>query len=827
MKFVTPVEKSENGNESQQYRDFAYEAHDPSHADLLHGSNDPTYRLRAQYSALPPPSGILPSNVPNVVQKVEFEMFVDKMSEGRYERYHSYTTIQSEIGSSSRSLEAVSGWKTLYPRLASFYHQSYQDSELVLLETNFNLLRELPPAGSQLGMNPFITINGGDVKYHKDRWWCSTHWYEGGILMRKRNDVELDEGLAHLNVTKIEGTNLQRVQITSNCRWWVRNVFGQIINEISTAREKGNVRAVQQAEEDGRRFLEQMSMMQEIWATPENDMGSPQRVAILLWKFRQTRNNEAATTTWRRLKAPIPKLELESRTQSPIPSLLPSSLTIDTSIQDSTMVRGAAGYMDPLHHTSFFVDDPESIITGQPPDQDSALSTPTPDVRSLPSSTATSFASSISEPFSLVSQDSAHYSQDSDIHLHDVHYPPHDSGYHSQIMAPITPDLEYLPQESCYPNLSHAYPHHDHRQHDIIYPQDQDYMFVEHPPALSRDTSSHGYGYAGYDDGIHEPDTDVTQTFARRLSYDSREEGQHQNAQFIAVDNIQQDFTGGEIHLDFTNETQNQHIYDQTHLASPPELQSRNDSFDSQYEEPYGYDHHAQQGGVDITADLHHDYEQPLITSNPYGHEEAPSHEISQPHEHSETYDQPNTQAQSPIVHDTEHQALLLQEPQQPNSWQPIDPSFTSQPLHHSSTDALTLHHPQPQLRLQHHIDSAQWKTHALWATLDLQANLDAAQPSPSEDFELIEETLKIETLPEHILEDVPGLDEEGLVEMRREEQEKEMEQGRILGEVSERLERELERERAVEKGLEGEEEGDAGVGGVAEGVAIGVGERG
>lgn len=334
---------------------------------------------------IPPSTPILGSNVAPSVNQFDFEMFVENKSK---ERYHTYTCIQSDIGSTSRALHDVANWRDSYPRLASDYLDNRSDGELILVESNLDLLRDYPPSGSKLGNHSSIQINRG-AKYSE--WQSRTFLYEHGVQVTgERNNIDWDDQPVPLDAVDIDSTNATKIVLRLSCSWWASNVFSKILNDARRAQSQGDAYAIQQAEEAGRQFLEGMSMMQEISAWPGRDTNSPQTIAILLWKFRQTRNQEAATTTWRKLTLPCVRDAMSISAQFSGPTTLQSSLSIDTSLQDMLAVQQAPIYTDLSRHNSLFVDDPESIITGQPSDIDSTLSTPTPDMRSLPSSTATS-----------------------------------------------------------------------------------------------------------------------------------------------------------------------------------------------------------------------------------------------------------------------------------------------------------------------------------------------------------------------------------------------------------------------------------------------------
>lgn len=752
MRFVTKVDE----NQPEYRPSYLGSVHDME-AGAKYG-----YRHDSYSRALPPPTGILGSNVPSVHQ-VGFEMFVDNES---CERYHTYSRIQSEIGSSHRSLDEVAGWQELYPRLASYFRQGHVDSELILLETSFNLLREYPPRGSILSVKPFLLITGG-TEY--SNWCSSTHMYERGIQVTdRRRGVQLDNGLLELEATNVGLTKVTKVTPRINCSWWASNVFGQILEGVREARNQGDGYAIRQAEERGRLFLEEVSMMQEIWATPGIDGNSPRRITILLWKFRQTRDNEAATTTWRRLTPSGPRDETYSSAHSPEPLVLEPLIAIDKSLQDTTMAEQTSLCADQSRKNSLFVDNPESIITGQPSDIDSTLSTPTPDLRSLPSSTASSFASSTSgsmhplhfmQESSFSSQDSIAYSYDGDLHSQETNYPARGSGYLTQDTGPLVPDLKYLPHEPYYPDPSQTYPQPDCRRDEAICQRDKEYMQHEALSLLGRPQST--YDYAEPHDAPHLRATDVTRSFARRLSYHSQNDHYHRDPPAFA-ETSPQDFTGGQIHISFADELQQHHDYDHHPLARSANMLSHHENFDSRYEElcqeVYQHDRHDLEIGPHDELRNHHQHEQSLIMK--------------------------------------EQQCLEPEFPAEP----PFDHSFhPSPPVHHGSTNSLILHHPQPHPSLQHHIDSIRWTTHALWTAPDPQSQ------GSSDDHDLGDETLKPESTHAQIVEDI--LEIEGLEDELLRQREQEAEQGRILGEVSDRLERELEHERERELEMELERE--------------------
>jgi hypothetical protein len=82
------------------------------------------------------------------------------------------------------------------------------------------------------------------------------------------------------------------------------------------------------------KYFRELSIVQEVFATPQGKHYDPnctlERVAVFLWKFRQTEAGETATTTWRRLTRPesqdLPELDWQDVYLSQTPSIS----TIDT-----------------------------------------------------------------------------------------------------------------------------------------------------------------------------------------------------------------------------------------------------------------------------------------------------------------------------------------------------------------------------------------------------------------------------------------------------------------------------------------------------------------
>ena len=657
-----------------------------------------TYAQLSNYKALLPPTRILGSNAPPFIHRVDFEMFLEDIDK---KRLHTFTSIQSEIGSALRPLEDVYNWEKMYPHLAAYYHRHGRiDSEIILLETNIDLLREHPPTGSTLGFIPFIVISGG-VNYRD--WRSTTRLYEKGDWVRHaRKGVELDKHALKLQAEDVEKSNDTKLMLQIKSIWWAYNVIAEILARISTARAQGDPFAVYQAEQWGRQFLAEMSMMQEISAVPRSGE-TPQTVAILLWKFRQTRPGETATTTWRRLTPP-PEIRLDPSTSCSTPSLLQPPGAFDIMAPDELEWQSTAydhdGY---LGQPNFFVDDPESIITGQPSKANSSSSTPTPDLQSLPSSTATSFASSGSgssyqfHPFAgspYAYEDPNYLSQDLHTHSQDSVY--EGSMCQSQDMEYERQDIEYLGQASSYPDPSEVYTVHHQDISEILHHQNQP---LNEGADSTHLMTRHYSGQSAYSSAEHHNHTSASELLSQQSSHEPR---------FDISPNYStaQDFTGGQIQISFAERQHQQHAYEHSLVAPETDMLSRHHSIQREAEPLHGE--------CEASA--------ALLLDRRQSHYSA-SHDL----------EEMNCEDGMHTVHQDEiHPVPQHEDKQQRDQSFPVD-----QTIHRPQPNDLILHHPQPHQSVQHHLNSAQWQTHALWASIHNHAKNDSDEMSPTFDTEV------------------------------------------------------------------------------------------
>ena len=626
---------------------------------------EPKDSTQSSCHALSPPTHILGSNAPPFIRQIEFEMFLE---DAAAKRLHTFTSIQSEIGSALRPLEDLYEWEKYFPHLAAYYQRhGHIDSELISLETNIDLLRDHPPHPSRLCINPFIVVAGG-VNYQD--WRSTTRLYEKGSWVRDaRKGVELDKHTQELSAEHLENSPDTKLILQIKSSWWAHNVIAEILTRITTARSQGDPSAEYRAEQWGRQFLANMSMMQEISAIPRNRESS-RVVAILLWKFRQAKPDETATTTWRKLTPPSPRIHVDACSQASATLLTQSPTILDVTLQGQPETNPTA-YDNERYpgQPSFFVEDPESIITGQPSEVNSSSSTPTPDLQSLPSSTATSFASSGS---GSVHHD--HHLARSSYGFEDATY--HSQGLHSSSQGSIDQDSAYETQNIEYESrdidyldpgyASETYAIHSRDANDFFHCHDQQLNeSSKDMPLMAR----HCSGQYSIDE--HHDHAAAAELFPRRL-HDSHDTILP-TLDHSTEDDVSQDFTGGQIQICFA---EHEHSLLAPEAGMLPQQHNFRNSSLEVPQTPQG--EAAMISGFRVERrDSHYSASQDLANLD----------------------DEGGMQPIAPHLDDRHCQPFL-----------------NDGIIHQRQQGELVLHHPQPHQSLQHHLDSTQWQTHSLWS---------------------------------------------------------------------------------------------------------------
>lgn len=415
--------------------------------------------------SLPPPHGILGSNAPGrgpFVNRIEFEMYVQSPDK---ESIHSYTSNQTEIGAPSRALEDVSNWRSSYPLLEEYYENGQLDSEIILIESNLNVLGEYPPIGSTLSIDFRVNIAG---LAGQKQWSLKSEYYENQgqlVDMRTfyaRHNIRKSFPWDTPNIFQGAAGSDVALEIPLHSPWWV-----QLFTKMATRKRetKHDPYLSQQEDEWSRRYLEDMSIMQELWVDRGIDGSPGSRVAIILWQFSQA-HGAAGTTTWRKLKSPPARIQINSPSQLHPPPLA-HSVVLDSALQSLAMPQAISVNTERfLHNVDLFTDGIERIDTQSQSARGSESPALSPDyTTSFPSSTSTSFPPSITHGYLSHedSQESACFSQESDVSRKgslDAQYPfaySQKSAYSYQEPRTYGDDLRYLSDNHAFDTQDPAY----------------------------------------------------------------------------------------------------------------------------------------------------------------------------------------------------------------------------------------------------------------------------------------------------------------------------------------------------------------------------------
>ncbi|OOF97265.1 hypothetical protein ASPCADRAFT_45610 [Aspergillus carbonarius ITEM 5010] len=277
----------------------------------------PTYHdpMRQAYAGeLPPaPFSLNPSwhdtNI-NTIQGLGFGMWVSEPD--KPDRIEDASHIYSRLQDDQRhpvapiALNEMRNWQASFPYLNSLMANpnSPLDCDIILIEANLKIMDDFPVANSKLGIHlelDFAQANAAGVPMLNDleNWSCKTYMYENGQeIYQGRQDV----------ARPVHTTTHTKVKPLFESKWWAIR-FTKLTQDQKLAESAGH-----HAPEQAREFLRNLTVVQEIRAMApygSRRMSNPysghpvdekKRVAILLWKFRQTLPRDVVgTTTWRRV----------------------------------------------------------------------------------------------------------------------------------------------------------------------------------------------------------------------------------------------------------------------------------------------------------------------------------------------------------------------------------------------------------------------------------------------------------------------------------------------------------------------------------------------
>ena len=382
----------------------------------------------------PLPSAILGSNLPVEpgIRAVQFDMH---LSTGAENKTHIYTSIHAKDGSSPRNLEQVVNWQAKFPELALKYKKNRIGCPIFLFESRLRLIDEIRLGRTSLGIEFMINFTGGS---HFNDWRSFTRVHKQGFVTQDFDKTEFEKNpWDKLECGKSDEQYETRLMIPFKSKWWVK-LFSSVIAKSVEARRSNDRDNVKWADEYPSAYLRDLSIMQEIWATPRTNTGARalRQMAVLLWTFGKARNGEAAATTWRPL---IFSSTSPFQIQEPIIPALRPPMSLESALRSTTRFE----YQSERPHLDQYCsgedeglcDSDHQILVGPNAKCETDTATLILDYQSFPSSTSTSFPSSISSSTypphhgsSFDSQDSCYqsnessfpsYNDHSDYHLHD------------------------------------------------------------------------------------------------------------------------------------------------------------------------------------------------------------------------------------------------------------------------------------------------------------------------------------------------------------------------------------------------------------------------
>ena len=213
------------------------------------------------------------------LREVQFRMFLCDTAT-RQEEHHVYTEIQSETESAPRAFHALNNWRPMHALLQPNGDHGFH-CPIYLFEAGINPRKEHVPSTS-LKIDFKVVLSKG--AFYTDWRLKDRICEEGGpleIIPDKRVKPEMMDNDA------------LGLYLDLQVLYW-RDLFHSF-------RTKGYIASTTWHERNWGRRLGKILIIQELWATPQSTNAKPQRLAILLWKFHQANKGQAPTTSWRRL----------------------------------------------------------------------------------------------------------------------------------------------------------------------------------------------------------------------------------------------------------------------------------------------------------------------------------------------------------------------------------------------------------------------------------------------------------------------------------------------------------------------------------------------
>ena len=272
----------------------------------------------ANPNALPPPTHTLGSNAkPCSVSALDFEMWVN----GQHQRdsiqcaYHIYTqSTHRETQIPALPLENLYNWRSCFPYLSNLLQNRESeavDCDIIFLESNLSFMSAYPHPQSRLGIHFELDVAPHTFDPSNAEWvWSSTtNLYENGQSLH----FAAKEVPSRTIFDPHTQSTVVKMKPIFESEWWAKSL-GKLTNM-----KLGNTLS----DDRIRKFFKSLTAVQEISAAPvirsergkDPELGPEQRMMIVVWKFRQTREgDQAGTTSWRKLTLPPNRREINSPT---------------------------------------------------------------------------------------------------------------------------------------------------------------------------------------------------------------------------------------------------------------------------------------------------------------------------------------------------------------------------------------------------------------------------------------------------------------------------------------------------------------------------------
>ncbi|CAG8982204.1 hypothetical protein HYALB_00003640 [Hymenoscyphus albidus] len=203
---------------------------------------------------------------------------------------HKYTTLQGQRPGDS--IESLLNWRQRYPYFENTYLTALRSSlpcEVIHMDVPLSLMSIHPPNGSELVAWTEISVSGNNRTLEQSSMWQSVTALSKPQALCRDNEPAVERRGSLLQVLSTSPQET-RCKLPFPAQPWAQ-AFTSLANiSEQTSSSPETIQAL----------LNEVSMFQEVQYSPESGMPFITR-ALILWTFRQPREGESSSTTWRYL----------------------------------------------------------------------------------------------------------------------------------------------------------------------------------------------------------------------------------------------------------------------------------------------------------------------------------------------------------------------------------------------------------------------------------------------------------------------------------------------------------------------------------------------